>query len=344
MAYAPGMTRRWVAVVLVAGCTTSGSSSPVEYRRLELPGFSLDAPADVVRASGLDYRSGEVQHRSPTRAIGITWQTGPIFAVEEMPPAIQIIAEQFARGGTVKFGAANPITVGGQKAIRMDGSMDAVEMTFVDVTCGARSVLIAVAGASGVGEARTRLLDSFRCQPVAAEERLLSAAPIGVDDPATLRGWRYTDDDRSTLSITNGESVAVLVELPKTGSIDTEIVRKLLPKLLGTAGATFTPAAQGARETREIGPGQTRVFDRGRLTVEETSLPALVSYWECTGTSRAIVALLMTAEESELTGAIDWLSRIRCSRPGDPPLDIGPPTDVEDDGGTDAKKPPVPER
>lgn len=75
-------------------------------------------------------------------------------------------------------------------------------------------------------------------------------------------------------------------------------------------------------------------MDRGRagsLAVEGETLAAVTSLWRCDDGKDAILALVLVVEKTDQAKAIDWLTKIRCAKPDDVPLSIGPHTPDEDE-------------
>jgi len=128
----------------------------------------------------------------------------------------------------------------------------------------------------------------------------------------------------------------VFAEIAKPQGVGLDKIRNMLPEMFGIGGGTFTPT--GSREQRTIAGGERRIFERGTLTVEGESLPAVSSLWSCSvNDARAMMALAMMEDESSVPAAIEFLSKIRCAQPGDPPLPIGPY--VPEDAVTDEPTP-----
>lgn len=312
------------ALVLTAGCKERG----LEFSRIELPGFSIEVPTFVKAPVGPEYHRGELQrHKFPGVAvptmIGLTWQAGEILTNEEMPAMAKVVIDSFAGSLKTTYGATTSVTVGGQKATRLDASLDKVSMSFVDITCGKRSVMLSLAALDNFQAIRDRMLDSFVCKPIEAEEaKLGSKFPVGADDPTVFEGWRFGDEDRSVMTITNDELVVVFVETPKPDNVSLEQLRSLVPKLLDAAGTTFTPS-NDPPETRNLG-SERRIFERGTLTAEGETSAAVTSIWMCPDGARTVIALAVVSEGIATKAAVDFISKVRCAKAKDAPLPIAP--------------------
>jgi len=320
--------RAWSWIV-VSGAVAACNLPRIErsYQRIELPGFSLEAPTFVKAKPGLSYREGDVEAREGLSSISISWKVGKPFSVQELPATVKTVLEELAEGEKVTLERARSQLIGGQKASVVSGTVGMAHTAFADITCGGRSVMISVAGLA-IDELRDRIFGSFQCKPSAAEEKQLAdTVPIGVDDPTTLASLRYVDDDRSSFVITNGDQVAVF-DTTTGDTQEIDMLRGLMPKLLG-AGANFKGDPKG-RESRG-----RRTFDRGTMTLEDgTTRAAVTSLWRCDNDADAVLALVLVPDKADQPKAIDWLMKIRCAKPGDPPLPIGPPP-----AGSDAPEP-----
>ena len=322
-----------LALASTAGCKRT---SEVALHRLELPGMAIDAPTYVKAPAQAAYRSGELRYAKYPVVFSIAWQLGEPLTAEEMPQAIKLTFDELMRGKPTTIGKPRAVKVGGHDAIQLEASISGMKVIFTDVICGRRSAMIALAGDRLVAK-RDHILQSFECKPDAREEAALeNAMLVGSDDPTVFTGWRLADAERSPLTITNDELVVVFAEIGKPQGIGLDKIRNMLPGMFGIGGGTFTPT--GSREQRTIAGGERRIFERGTLTVEGESLPAVSSLWSCSvNDARAMMALAMMEDESSVPAAIEFLSKIRCAQPGDPPLPIGPY--VPEDAVTDEPTP-----
>jgi hypothetical protein len=313
-------------IVALASC----KKKPIEFHRIELPGFSVEVPTFVKAPAKPEYRVGDVERQKfpgkvqvPTM-VAISWQPGGILAADEMPATVKILMDQYAPEAKKTYGPIRTTTVGGQRSAQIDAKLDSVDALFADIECGKRSIMLTIATVDDFELVRDRMLKSFICKPIDAEEaRLDSQFSVGADDLKIFEGWRYTDEDRSVLNITNGNMVDVFTETPKPDSVDLDGLRGAVPKLFSAFGATFTPDVDG-RETRTIPGGERRVYERGKLLADGESMPAVISLWACPERRRAVIALVMVMPDVATSTAIDFVSQVRCAKPGDPPLPIGP--------------------
>jgi hypothetical protein len=304
------------AVVVALSLAALAGCDKLEFKPLALPGFTVDAPTFLKAPANAQYRAGQVQAQRGTKLLSISWQVGAAMTPEEMPAAIGVAIEQVAKGHNFQVGAAKAVTIGGQKATQLDAHSGEVKVTYVDIECGKRSVMIGIVGTSQYETMRDRVLASFRCTPVEAEEKLLGdLVPIGADDPATLAGWHYADDDHSVFSISNDKLIAVFMETTVMEKREMAKLHELIPTFFALGGATFT--SDGHIETRTLPGGATRTFDRGQMTVEQGTASAVTTYWTCDDGVRLVVGLLIAEDDDQRTDAIEWAARLRCSKPGD---------------------------
>lgn len=272
------------------------------------------------------YRAGEVEAQKGFNAVYISWEIGGIMTTDEMPQAIRIAMEHFAKGERVDLGLARSTTIGGQEATQVEGKSGSVRMAYAQVRCGKRGITLTVVATSSFETIRDRMFGSFRCAPIAKEEEALGdLVPIAADDPDVLAGWRYLDDDREILSITNDELVAIFVEMSATDAGTTAELRKLVPKLFAAGGAVFEPTPGGA-ETRTVADGTKRSYDRGELVADDERSPAVTTLWTCEDRTRMVLGLVIVPDPDGLAGAVDWLSRLRCSRTGENVTFAPPPS------------------
>jgi hypothetical protein len=303
-----------VAVVAAAGLAGCGK---LELARRDLPGFSLDLPTFVTVPADLSYRAGELEGQKGFNAVYVSWEVGSIMTTDEMPAALRISMEHFAKGEKVTIGDATETTIGGQRATRVEGKSGSVRMAYAQVRCGKRGITLSVVATSSFEMIRDRVHASFQCTPVEKEEAALGdLIPIGADDPATLAGWHYLDDDRDVFSITDNEHVAIFTEMSAGDAGAAKELRALLPKFFEASGASFEPAP-GGEETRTLAGGERRTFDRGEFVAESNRSPAVTTLWTCGDGARMVMGLVITPDAEKLPAAVEWLSRLRCSKPGD---------------------------
>ena len=310
------MSRALLLIPVLAAC---GSKTPVEYHRVALPGFSVELPTYMKADPSVAYREGQIQANFGVRVMLVSWQLGGIDPVDKLPATVRSIVEQFATK-RIELEPARSEQVGGQPATRVDGRFADVSFSFADVTCGTRSVLLGLSGLRDFEQMRDRMYQTFTCTPVPTDEAELVAAakavagsvPIGVDDPATLAGWRRVDDDPVTLTITNGKTIAMFAAMPPEQATDGKAI---VPQLI--AGGVFV-----ATGSTSIGT-PTALLDIERATIQadgETSY-ASVAKWSCD--DRTVVGVLFGAKVIDRDAASPWLGKLRCGKPDDPPLPLG---------------------
>ncbi len=311
---------RFAIAVAVAALGCSKAKVEVEYHKLALPGFAVEVPTHVKADPSAAYIEGQVQSKFGYRVVLVSWQLGGIDDVEKFPTTVRTIVDQFAIAKKLTFEPAVATKIGGQAATRVDGAFADVKLSFADVTCGARSVLLGVSGLRDFEQMRDRLFASFTCTPIPDQEKELIAVaraavgsvPIGVDAPDTLAGWRRVDDDPVTLTITNGKTIAMFAPMPLEEATDGKAI---VPKLV--AGGVFTKT--GSMMTGN--PKSILEIERGTIVSEgETSMGA-VTKWTCD--DRAVVAVTMSAAAADRDSAMQWLTKLRCGKPDDAPLALG---------------------
>ena len=306
------MWRLAVSVAVLVAC----NPRPAELHRLELPGFSVDVPAYVKAGPDLRYSDDEVDGESGLQRVTILWNAGKPLPPDRLQPVIGSAMDEAMEDEVIEWDPARAVTVGGQKASRLDGGFDGVSaVTIVDLACGDRSIMFSLVGL-GIRGFREKLLESFVCKPVAAEEaRLATAAPIGSDDPAAFEGFRHLDDNRANFTITrDGLTAAFELEHATTDAL--EHLQDTISFTYGMA-ARFTP--EGKPETRD-----GRTFYRGAVAVDrETTQWAVGAVLRC-NPETAVFAIVGVETAGDRAPAIEWLKKLRCAQPSDPPLPIDP--------------------
>jgi hypothetical protein len=308
-----------IALLILAAC----NPRPTELQRLELPGFSIEAPGYVKVPPDLRYNDDEVDGQSGLQRVTILWHAGKPVAnterIEEIGAAIGAAME----GDEIEWDPVRTLTLGGQRANRLDGGAEGLSMaTIVEIGCGDRSIILTFAGL-GIRGFRDRMLDTFACKPIPAEEaRLATATPIGSDDPTAFAGFRHVDDVLANFSITNDELIATF-ELEHQPTDDLAHLQDALNGMYGL-DSTFTP--EGKPEIRD-----GRTFYRGALAVDrETTRWAVAVVLRC-DPKTAVFGVAMVTKPDARQKAADWLAKLRCSKPTDPPLPLAPPKPDEPD-------------
>ncbi|HUQ07665.1 MAG TPA: hypothetical protein VM261_34460 [Kofleriaceae bacterium] len=310
--------RTLAAVVgLAAAAIALGGCEKLELKRRELPGFSLHLPTFVKVPADLSYRAGELEGQKGFNAIYVSWEVGAIMTADEMPAALRISMEHFAKGERVEIGEASRTMIGGQPATSIEGKSGSVRIAYAQVTCGKRGITLSIVASSSYAMIRDRVYATFQCTPDPEEEAALGdLIPIGADDPSVLAGWHYLDDDREVFSITDGQRVAIFTEMSARDAGAAKELRALIPKFFEASGASFEPAA-GGEETRTLSGGERRTFERGEFVADDNRSPAVTTLWTCGDGARMVMGLVISPDADTLPAAVDWLARLRCSQPGD---------------------------
>lgn len=306
------MWRLALAVAVLASC----NPRPTELHRLELPGFSVEVPPYVKAGKDLRYNDDEVDAESGIQRVTILWHAGKPLPPDQLEPVIGKAMDEAMEDEVIEWDPARAVTIGGQKASRLDGGFDGISaVTIVDIACGDRSIMFSLVGL-GIRNFRERLLESFLCKPDPAEEaKLASAAPVGSDDPAAFEGFRHVDDNRANFTITNDVLTAVF-ELEHATTDAIENLQDTIDFTYGMS-ARFTP--EGKPETRD-----GRTFYRGAIAIDkDTTQWAVGAVLRCNPES-AVISIVGVDKPGDRAAAIEWLGKLRCAKPSDPPLAIAP--------------------
>jgi len=330
-----------ILLVALAGCR----GDKLDYHRVEFPGFSLEVPTTIVYAKDLatEYRAGQAEAKDDSRLVTLSWHPGAHMTVEEAPAMVRAMSEVSPKSMAFKGEPGRAIKIGGHDATQIDARIGTGTgtMSLTDIACGKRAVMVGVIARFGGQAVRERILGSFDCHPIAAQDASLSAAaaaPFGIDDPALLAGWhRRNDGDQFAMS--NGELLVVVTQRPRNEDV-TEKLDQYLPTLLGAAGWRWT----GSRiETRQAQGGE-RTFHHGRISMEGETANGVVTVWNCPGRTDAVMVFALSMTGGELTPAVDLLAKLRCVKPDDPPLPLAPapPEPPPPGSGSAGSAPPAP--
>ncbi|MBA3539027.1 MAG: hypothetical protein H0T79_05320 [Deltaproteobacteria bacterium] len=321
----------WVALLAVlAGC----GERKVEYHKVEFPGFVLEVPTAVEYAGNRirEYTAGSTKAISERngRAVFVTWQPGVLSTPDEMASYVKAIASLMPKPtSAVTTGTATPETVGGQKALRIDATIETMRMLLVEVECGKRSVQLAALAYRGVDAIMAKMVSTFACTPIATAEARVGGVPIGVDDPALLAGYYHTEDPEM-YSLTNDAVSLMFTSAPGGDREDADALHKMIPAMFGAHGVW----KNRRRETRGA-----RTYQHGDVTVDGTTLAALIVLWNCDDDrTDAVMALAMAPERTDIDAVVEVLGKIRCAKPGDAPLKLRP-TPKDDDAAVPAPTP-----
>ncbi|MEJ7599197.1 MAG: hypothetical protein WKG01_14920 [Kofleriaceae bacterium] len=164
--------RPLLAIALLAGCRPM----TVELEPAALPGFSVALPPYVKVPAQLGYDEGELDGLRDGNRVLVQWSVGPILAPGELRSTFGKALDEAMGGDPPEWDPPRSVTIAGQQASRLDGGVEGVSaVTAVDITCGGRNVVIAVAGLN-TRRVRERIFESFACTPIAAEEARLAAS------------------------------------------------------------------------------------------------------------------------------------------------------------------------
>lgn len=315
------MSIRRAALLLlaVAGCR----GDRIEYHRVELPGFSLEVPAFVNygKDPATEYRAGEVEGKSSSHLVVLTWRLGPNTPLEEMPTMARALRAGIPESKTLQTEPARALQINGNNATQIEARLDTAQMSYTEITCGKRAVIVyVVARTISVRAMRDRILNSFACRPIATQEAAIdgAAAPFGIDDPALLAGWhRVNNSDEFTMS--NGKLVVFVSQRPRMEEVVKELDR-FLPAIMGASGSSWT---KGKVETRPSQGGE-RTFHHGQMSTAGEMVDGIVTVWHCPERTDSVMALAFSKPGGKLEPAIDLLTKLRCARPDDPPLPLAP--------------------
>jgi hypothetical protein len=301
------MSPRSLAILLlVFAC--SGRAAPAHYQPVALPGFWLDLP-DFVAVEGTPaYSAGQVRGERGDLSVWVAWQNAEL---DSPVKAQQLFGELM--DGKVTARAARATSIGGQRAIEVEGAAQGKDIVFVEIACGVRRVVIRLAGPSSA-DLRERVLGSFRCHPEGAEESALARPPFGVDDPSVLAGWsRLPGDDAFYLG--NGHDI-VTFSRDVEPLDDPAALRTRMQTLFTKSPTTWQVGESDSR----VALGTQRFFQRGRVVMEGKQSFVLGASWRCT--DGVILALSYLDDAAAADAITDLLCKLRCARPDDRALDL----------------------
>jgi hypothetical protein len=302
-----------VAVVALIAC----KPRPIDFKKSDLPGFSVDLPDETTTGTTVKYRQGEVHMDRDGKFVVVSWQAGTIASAQELPALIKTMGTVVPELTSVQTGRAHPTKIGGQDATELDARVDGVSVYFADVACGKRAILLGIAAAGDIEELRSRIVSSFQCHPVATEEQQMTeGAPIGIDDPTLLEGWTRMPNDEAYM-ITDGHVILLFTDIAITEPITSSTMRKLIPQLFQAYGGQWE---NGRTEVRTAG-STTREFQLGTLTAQGNKMPGAITMWSCPGNG-VVLSLVLIADGSDMLPGLDLVTKMRCAKPGDPPLPV----------------------
>jgi hypothetical protein len=291
-----------------------------EFHKVEFPGFSLEVPTNLTYGTDLvvEYRAAQRQAIVGGRVVLVGWQPGPRATVAEMPALVQAISAALPGSDMLESEPATEIAVGDRTATRLVARNDKMTLTFIDIECGKRSVILCLGGSGDVDELLDRMVGSFDCHPIPAQDDAIgtTAAPFGVDDPKVLAGWHAIDND-GTFTIANGELNVIALQIGHVGDEAAKALPKILPPLFEAIGARWTVERSDTR--------RGRVYEHGKVIANgEAPADGIVTLWNCPGRDDGVVGLALAPAGTDMTLAIELLGNLRCARPDDPPLPLAP--------------------
>jgi hypothetical protein len=282
-----------ISLLALAGCREK-----VEYHRIEFPGFSLEAPTALTYGKDhlTEYRAGQAQAIFGTRLVVVGWQPGEHATTAEMPMLVRAMTAALPDSAKLETDPAQATTVSGHDATRVDAEIETMKLSILDIECGKRSVMLGLGATDNLDEMRDRILASFDCHPVAAQDQA------------------------------NDDLVVAVMQIPQTGSLDSTSLDKILPAIFGSVGADWTSERS---ETRMV-DNSARAFQVGRMKAEGETMAGVLTVWNCAGRADAVMALaLAQVADGSPTSAIDFLTKLRCAKPADPPLPLAPAPPAE---------------
>lgn len=314
---------RLVMALVLAGCgsyavpPTAPPSSPSEFRRLELPGFSIDVPAGLGVGGGniTDYRAGEIKMQGSGQAFEVIWGVGRVYLGDQLTEMVRArVAAEFP-GHRYELRAPQTTIAGPHLASVLEFTVDDREVAWVSIDCGKRAVTLHISGPQLVA-LRDHILDSFDCHPVAATELALDRSPIGVDEPDLLSDWHQIPNDKGLL-LTN-DVFALVFQLAPGSDMLTAEFRNSLPGLIkALTGGVWSNTRLEKRWTRD---GE-RIFQHGTIEALGERRPGLFVAWRCGDQSTFGLAVPLIAV-SDLDSVVELIMKLRCARPGDPSLHL----------------------
>jgi hypothetical protein len=304
-------------IVVAIAVTACGPKAP-ELEQTEFPGFSLELPHGM-RPAAPRYRQGETNTSEAGVDVEVAWSPGRIPTADELPKFIRSFSGALPISG-LDLGHGKATTLAGVPATEIEAKADDGYGSFVFVACGGRNVVVAIStpDAARTDELRRRIVGSFQCHPIAAEEASLAhGAPIGLDDPSLLKGWSRTPG-MEVFGMTDGKTQVSFVDLPGGDDIPAETWGRIASDLFQHNGRAWH---DDRTEARTFG-GSTREFRLGTITGNGRTYAGALSLWACPSERNGWLAIAYAADPATLSSALDLLVKVRCTKPGDPPLPL----------------------
>lgn len=308
--------------LVLAGCGHRAVAPPAmpspasEFRRLELPGFSIDVLAGLGMGDGniADYRAGDVTMLGSGRLLEVSWHVGSLYLGDQLTQVVRARMAASFQGHRYELRAPQTTAAGVHLAGVLEFTIEDREFAFANIGCGERVVVVMIGGPQ-LAALRTHVLRSFDCRPVPATELALqSGAPIGVDQPDLLADWYQIPNEQAFL--VSNDVFAVMFQVVGNDEVLTAEYRNAIPDLMKALPVgTWSSTRQEKRWARD---GE-RVFQHGTIDAFGQRRPALFVAWRCD--DQAILAFaLPLIPVPDLGSVVDLLMKVRCARPGDPPL------------------------
>jgi len=315
---------RWILVLMLMGCGTAArpatarSASPSEFRRLELPGFSLDVPVGLSVGTGniTEYRTGDISMQGSDRLFEVQWSV--LRFGDDLVDLMRAQMPALVAGRRYELREPRAMTAGTQRASVIEATVEDREIALATVECGKRVVFLQIIQTSGpeLAAVRDHALASFDCHPPAPAERALDVRVIGVDDPALLRDW-YQVPREDGLELTNGVVTMIFQRLTVKNALTGESRASLADLLKALPGLSWSSTRVEKRWTRD---GE-RTFHYGSIESDGARVPGLLVTWQC-GDQLTFGVAVPDLGVSNLDAIAAMIMKLRCARPDDPPLHL----------------------
>lgn len=307
---------RTVILLSLIACGSAAPKPPVspkaappdiDSRPLELPGFALRVPVALGPGEGTidEYDAGKFELVGNQNGLTLKWSVGEVGDLDILSVAFKGTAPPDA---DYEIKDVRAREVNHLKAAQLDARVGAAQIRFIDVGCGRRHVFFTF-----VNMESEPILATFECHPIAANEsQTARPAPVAVDDPATFAGWSVvTTNDK--LSLQKGDVRLMFIGVDHVDDMPADVLTNVL---FTQVGASW----RNDRVNKRHVFGTDRELQMGAMEQQGISIPVVASAWRC-GTKR--VYALGIAIHGSIAPAVDAIVKVRCPRPGDPPLPPG---------------------
>lgn len=312
---------RWIMALMLAGCgsravlPTAPPAAPSEFRRLELPGFSIDVPTGLGVGDGAitEYRTGEVTMQGSGRGFKMSWNVGRVVFGDQLTGLMRARLAAELQGHRYELRDPQTMIAGPHLASVLEYTVDDQEAAWMNIDCGKRVVELQINGPQ-LAALRDHILDSFDCHPVAAAELALDRCPFGIDKPDLLSDWYQIPHDEG-LVLTNDVFVLTFQLVAGTDILAAEFYTSLPDRMKGMLGVTWSSTRLEKRWSRD---GE-RILQHGTVEALGERRPGLVVAWRC-GDQAVFGFALPLIAVPDLDSVVDLIMVLRCARPGDPQL------------------------